>query len=54
MQRQRFFAAGGGTNLISFLLQVELQRAGEIQLVFDQEDSVPLLFGVAFQNLFSG
>jgi hypothetical protein len=54
MHRQSLFAAGSGMNFISFLLQIELQRTGEVQLVFDQEDSVPLLFDVAFQNLFSG
>jgi hypothetical protein len=35
MQSQRFFAAGSGAHFITFLFQIKLQRAGEIQLVFD-------------------
>ena len=53
VQRQRLFAAGGGADLISFLLQVELQRPGEVQLVFDQEN--PEAFHLhRFHAAFSG
>ena len=44
VQRQRLFAAGGGAHLVAFLLQVELERTGEIQFVFHQENSAT--FGV--------
>ena len=56
MQPQSLFAAGSGTDFVSFLLQVELQRTREVQLVFDQENSISFLFCsvLVFQSLLSG
>jgi hypothetical protein len=55
MQCKRFFAAGRGKDFISLLLQIELQRPGKVQLVFDKQNfELPQFCSRIVQSQFSG